>query len=825
VQSLRTLVSEIEDTRLRVLLAGRAELCGLLPELQQRFQDLPPPGEDESDGARFRLFEAVSSLLHLAAESRPLVLVLDDLHAADEPSLLLLRYVARELAGSRVLVLAAYRDVDPTPTEPLTIAVTELLREPATRMLQLSGLHRSDVDRFIELISGEAASDELVAAIHDETEGNPLFVGEIVRLLASEGRLHASDTSDVAIPQTVRDVISRRLRRLSPDCNRLLVLGSVLGREFGVDVVAHMASLSEEELLDVLDEAIFERVIREVATSPPRLRFAHILIRDTLYDGVTLVRRVRFHRLAVAALEALQGEEPGPHLAELASHALAASEFEKGLEYARRAGDRALGLLAYEEATRLYEMALEAAHLSKREDETIRCELLLSLGEAESRAGDSESARAAFVEASELARRLGLSHLLARAAAGYGGRIVWARAGEDSRLVPMLEEALAALGDEDLDLRARLLARLSGGALRDDPSRARRDALSRDAIEIARRLGRPATLAYALAGRGAAIIAPDTVEERFAIGTELCSLASEVGETEAVVDGHYHRLIAYLELGNREQAVVELEAMSRIAAELRQPAQRWQEVATRAMIALGCGDLESARSLIPEALTIGERTQATAAVPAFTLQQFMLDDFEDRIERSEEPLADAVRLYPARPVFRCALAYVHARLEQDAEAQATLADFAAHGFSNLPFDFEWLYGATLLAETSAIVGDRASEARLYGMLRPYEQLCVVDVPEGMRGSVARYLGVLATRVRPEHAESHFENASELNARMGARPWLARTQEDYASMLLERSLPRDEERAQRLLDDAGAAYRESGMTGHVERVRGLGASSS
>jgi hypothetical protein len=586
-----------------------------------------------------------------------------------------------------------------------------------------------------------------------------------------------------------------------------------------------MASVFEEDLLDVLDEAILERVVLEVPTSPPRLRFTHILIRDTLYDGVTLVRRVRLHRLAVAALEALHGPEPGPHLAELAFHALAASEFEKGLEYARRAGDRALALLAYEEAARLYAMAIEAAHLSDAEDEAIRCELLLALGDAEGRAGDSESSKATFVEAAELARRLELSHQLARAAAGYGGRIVWARAGDDSRLVPILEEALAALGKEDFDLRARLLARLSGGALRDDPSRARRDAVSREAVELARRLARPSTLAYALAGRGAAIIAPDTVEERLAIGTELCSLASELGETESVLDGHYHRLIAYLELGNPENAAVELEAMSRIAHALRQPAQQWQAAATRAMIALGRGDFDDAKSLISEALAIGERAQATAALPAFTLQQFMLDDFEGRLERSEEPVAEAVRLYPARPVFRCALAYVNARLERLTEAQAAVADFAASDFSNLPYDFEWLYGATLLAETFAMVGDHESEANLYGLLLPYERMSVVDAPEGMRGSVARYLGVLATRIRPESAESHFQNALELNERMDARPWLALTQQDYAHMLLTRSRPGDEKRAERLLEDARSAYRDLGMTGHIGRARQLRASSS
>jgi eukaryotic-like serine/threonine-protein kinase len=280
---------------------------------------------------------------------------------------------------------------------------------------------------------------------------------------------------------------------------------------------------------------------------------------------------VRLHRLAVRALEALHGAEPGPHLAELAFHALAASDFVDGLDYARRAGDRALGLLAYEETARLYGMALDALDLSEGENAR-RGELLLALGEAQGRAGNSESAKEAFLEAAALARRVGLSHLLARAAAGYGGRIVRARAGGETRLVELLEEGLAALGDEDPDLRARLLARLSG-ALRDEFSRRRRDAVSSEAVELARRIARPATLAYALAGRGAAIIGPDTLEECFAIGTELCALAAEIGETEQEVDGHYHMLIAHLQLGEPAEAIVELAAMSRVAEALRQPAQ------------------------------------------------------------------------------------------------------------------------------------------------------------------------------------------------------------------------------------------------------------
>ena len=215
VQSLRSLAGDMTDDDLRPALGGGgAELAGLLPEVRERFPGLESRLESDPEVARFRLFEGVSSLLRRAARTRPILLVLDDLHAADDSSLLMLRFVARELADARIVVVAAYRDVDPTPTRPLTAAVTELLREPLTQQLELIGLQKLDVARFIELMSGEAPTDKLATTIYEETEGNPLFAGEIVRLLTAEGGLGTADLRQLTIPQTVRDVIARRLGHL-----------------------------------------------------------------------------------------------------------------------------------------------------------------------------------------------------------------------------------------------------------------------------------------------------------------------------------------------------------------------------------------------------------------------------------------------------------------------------------------------------------------------------------------------------------------------------------------------------------------------------------
>jgi DNA-binding SARP family transcriptional activator len=812
VQSLRAYLRECDAGALRSQLGpGAADLAQILPELRQQMPDLPEPPSLDPEGARFRLFEATADFLRRAAASRPMVLVLDDLHAADAPSLLLLRFLARELGSMRALFVGAYRDVDPVPAPPLSETLADVAREPVTRRIALGGLSDQELAEYVALTEPGIDSAELIAALYEETEGNPLFIGEMVRLLSLEGaRSERTGELRLAIPQSVQDVIARRLSHLPEECNRVLVLASVLGREFGLDALARMGGVSVEQLLDTLDEATAAGVVSDVPGGPDRLRFAHVLIRDTLYEGLTTARRVRLHRLAVESLEALYGEQPGPHLAELAFQSIAGNEFARGLDYARRAGDWALHLLAHEESARLYRTALEALDLGGVPDRKARCELLLSLGEAENRAGNSPVAKEAFLEAADIARRVPLPRELARAAAGYGGRLVWARAGDDDRLVPLLEESLTSLGEQDIELRARLLARLAG-ALRDEPSRDRRDRLSRQAVELARRMENPAALAYALDGRAAAILGPDTVAECLDLGSELCRLANRIGDRERVAAGHLWRLIAQLQSGDTREAAVDVETMSRLADELRQPAQLWMAVSAKAMLAVAAGRLAEAEKLVTQALALGERAQPKFAINVCRVQRYALSQLRGCLEDVEPTIRDLVAEYPNRPVFRCALAHLSAQLGRTEDAQRELTDLARDDFSAVPFDLEWLLGMSLLAETSALLADRDSAPVLYRLLLPWATFNVADTPEWMRGSVSRYLGLLAaTLERWDDAARHFEDALAANEKMGARPWFAHTQHDHARMLLTRGDPGDRERAQGLLDRALATYHELGM---------------
>lgn len=279
--------------------------------------------------------------------------------------------------------------------------------------------------------------------------------------------------------------------------------------------------------------------------------------------------------------------------------------------------------------------------------------------------------------------------------------------------------------------------------------------------------------------------------------------------------------MAQLQAGEVSEAEIDLDAADRIARELRIPAQLWQVCGIQAMLALAAGRLTDADELVPRALALGERAQPTAVIPVYVLQRYTLSDFRGGIEKVEPAIRDLAAEYPARRVFRCALAYLHARLARLPEAKQTLDELAGDDFSALPFDQEWLFGMSLLAETAALLGDTDSATILYRLLHPWAALNAVDQAEGIRGSVARYLGLLATTTqRWDEAEPHFEDALAMNARMGARPWLAHTANDYARMLHVRNSRGDRERAQALLDSALETYRELGMDDYAAAATAL-----
>jgi DNA-binding SARP family transcriptional activator len=818
VQPLRAYVRDADPEAVRAQLgAGAADLAQIVPELRELFPDLPSPEPAESEAARFRLFDSTASFLRNASGERPIVLVLDDLHAADQPSLLLLGFLTAALADSRLLVVGTFRDVDPTVRDPLESTLAELGREPVTRRIQLSGLSEDDVRRLTEVTTGTSAPEAVVSALHAETEGNPLFVSEIVRLLAAEGRLDLARTTSIPIPASVREAIGHRLRRLSGECRRVLSLASVLGREFGLVALERVADYTGiDKLLAVLDEAIAARVIEEVPGPLGRLRFGHALIREALYEEIPATYRLRLHSRVAEVLEELYAGSVEAHLAELAFHfsmAVPAGSPSKAIEYASRAGDRAIALLAYEEAVRLYELALALV-----EDNALRCDLLLKLGDAQARAGHTPASKQTYREAAELATALDLPEQLARAALGYGGRFVWDVSRDDEYLVPLLERALSALGDKEGGLRVRLLARLAGGPLRDSrfpPER--KVALGQEALGLARSIGDRGTLAYALIGYVTGHLSPDFTPRQPELATELIETSLQAGEKERAAEGYDLRFFASIELGE-PGLEVELESITSLAAELRQPAQDWLAAVSAALIALLQGRLTEAERLVLDARNLGRGAQRWNAEASYLLQAFVLRRHQGRLREVDHLVRSGAAERPTYPICRCALALLAAELGQETEAAALLEALAADDFGALPFDEEWLVSMCLLAEVAASFSDDLRASTMHGRLLPYADRVAVSYPEISTGSVSRYLGLLASTLsRWDDATGHFEDALTMNERIGARPWLAHTQEDYGRMLLERG---ETERASELIASAVATYRELGMETYAARAQTL-----
>src|SRR2546426_8208808 len=557
--------------------AGAPYLAQLVPELggaQSPGPSVPP----QSEHARFYLFDAVATFLQSRPDHTPLVLVFDDLQWADTPSLLLLQFLVHELRDTAMLVVATYREIEARQNPHVADILGALARDG--RHLPLRGFGEEEVALFIEGKTGRSVSAALVRAVHRETEGNPFFVDEIVHLLVAEEALERRDAMiarRLPVPQGVREVIRRRLAPLPAPCRDALTFASVVGREFGLGALQRACGLGADALLEVLRPALGREILVPDPRTAGRYRFAHALIRETIYEELGAAERARLHGRIGEVLEALHQMDPTPQLATLAHHfleAVPAGGAEKAVAYSTRAARYAEASLAYEDAAVLFERALEVLAEAHPADVRERCELLLARGGAQWKAGDGPGARETFRQAADIARRIGDAPLLARSALGFAGegsRLLWVRSGVvDQPRIELLQEALDGLGERDPGLRARLLARLAIN-LYWAPEPERVLALSEEAVTLARQLGDPRDLAAVLRARWVALWRPETAEERLAIADEIVRLGERMADRELALLGRRVRIVGFLEHGDVVAADREIEAWAQIAGELRQP--------------------------------------------------------------------------------------------------------------------------------------------------------------------------------------------------------------------------------------------------------------
>ncbi|HEX5618985.1 MAG TPA: AAA family ATPase [Solirubrobacteraceae bacterium] len=788
----------------------------------------PPRGDDgepgphghDADARRMRFFDAVAALLGEIGAGAPLVLVFDDLHWADRPTLQLIRHLVRSPQPRRALLLGTYRDAELEPGHPLHELIGDVRREGMLRHVELTGLAEPEVAELVRALGVPSPEAAFVRALHGETEGNPFFIEEVVRHLRdSHHDLHTVSLTEAGVPEGVREVTARRLRRLGADSRQALQVAAVIGRDFDYDVLEAVAPLHDDALITALEEGVEARVLRETGRVG-RYAFTHALVRATLYDSLSQLRRARLHGRVGEAIARLRSADLDPFLPQLAHHfaqAAPVEQPERAIDFALAAARRADRLLAWEEAAEHYRAALRARGLAGHHEDRVRAELLLALGASEDHAGMEEEARATFEAAAATSRALGDGPLLGRAALGFAGP--WSILGRvDEERVAVLEEALTALGGEDSPLRARLLARLalelyySG-----DPDR--RLALSEDAVELARRLGDPRTLAICLDARHYALWRPENVNERLEVASELRRVAEQTGDPELELEGAGWTVVDLLELGDVQGADIQIAAASKLAEALQRPIWLWWSSLLRCTRAQLVGDFDEAERLADATIELGRHGQAENAANAYAQAMFNIRREQGRLSEVEPAVRRFIDIYPMLQAWRAALALLLVELGRLDEARTEFETLAA---DELPRDANWLIGVTLLAEVCGALGDGERAEGLYALLEPYAgRNVVVGRAATCNGAASRLLGILATAMREwERAEGHFISALAMHERMGAKPWVARTQLAYAEMLLARRQRGDKARARELLADAVLIADALGMGVVAQRARDL-----
>ncbi len=803
--------------------ADAATLATLVPELHSPGGHGPRAGtvESEAEHARFVLFDAVAAWLRAAADRQPTLVLLDDVHAADVPSLRLLAFLAHELRGAALLLVCAHGDGGGDLAPAILDVLAAWGREGL--VVSLAGLPERHIARFVQLRSGVEASATMASALHRQTGGNPFFLDELVRVLRADGSFDASTVRLGRVPGRIQEAIERRMAPLSSRCRAALETASVLGLECSVRHLAVVAGVAPAAVLSDLSDAVTGEIVTVGNGPTPRVQFRHALFREALYQGLSPAHRAALHGSVGAVLE----DDAEAPLAELAHHFLEAAEggsdVTRAAAYARRAAAEATARMAFEDAVALYERALHALSLSNPSSPSELCVLLIDLGEARQRLGGhaDPAARSAFEQARETARRLERSGpLLARAALGIAG-IAPEFGRVDRTVVRLLDDALTALGRADDPVRSRVMARLSAELAQSPQDAARREALSQEAVALAERVGDPATLGYVLARRHVVLLGPGSVAERRELASEIIELAQRGGDRELEAEGRSWRLAANLELGDVAAADRDLDGLAQRAAETRNPHYLWLAALFRAMRALLAARFEDAERLVHDALAIGQRAGDPNASLAYGAQLAVLRRGQGRLTELLPLVREMAATRETAPIWETTIAHVCAMVGDTEQARARFVP-AYQAFSTLPRDATWLLHLGLLGEVCAVAGDRERGAVLLDLLAPFADRQLVAGPGAVcLGAVVRISGLLAAMLeRWEESLEHLERAARSQERMGALAWAAETACDQAMVHLGRDAPGDRDAARAYLARAGALASRLALPAVMARVEAI-----
>jgi DNA-binding CsgD family transcriptional regulator len=791
VQALDTYAASLNTEQLEQDLASAAtSLARIVPSIRQRLGLHVEPAADP-DEDRWRLFQAAVALLRSGTARQPMLLVLEDLHEADRGTLDLLTYVARNIADARLLVLATYRDVEVDRAHPLSSTLAELRRLPHFTRLGLHGLSVADVHQLYCEVRGQAVPLSRAQTVHHQTEGNPLFVQELLRYLVEVGLVVErggayvpKDVSliDAEVPEGLRDIVGKRLNRLTERTNDVLHIAAVIGQEFRLDVLQSVSGLSDDVLFEALEEAQARAIIDESSGFGPssRFRFTHAFFRQTLYEEVFAPRRNRWHRLIGSALEQVYSDQLDEHAGELAAHFAHSSDpvaLTRALAFDSRAAEHAMRVYAYGEAARHLERALQVEAVLEVRQPSKRCDLLLALGDA--MLGMDQSPRhvtAIAEEAFELAESNRDEQRAARAAVlalevlsrpWYPSSLKGTP--EDRKWVERVDR-FAAEGTVErvyADIWIGMFATATG-----QPARVTAPLLR--AVELARQLGDAGAYGAAAGFALTHIQALAEVDAVLALAIEFMS-RSHTGIRVAHL-GHALSAAGRLLLGSGDRAAAEQawEELDRLAAESSDATVQVQALPNRSIRALLDGDLDSAA----DQLQVAARAVRDGGLEGIANPYFRFASFRALyyLGRANDSL---LQEFPGeRRSDRASRALLRAMLGRCDDVLALRSRFTG---IEKPDDTTALTFLILLFEASVLCRDTATAEVLLDRMTP-----LADRLDGATlVSYGRLLGEAALLAgRPAQARDLYDKALGVCEKVHFRPELALIHLDIAALLLD-----------------------------------------
>ena len=806
---------------------------GLLPVQRAVLGRLVPSlaveglGQVEAGSERLVLVRAITRLFEEASTraSAPVFVELDDLHWADQATLSLLSRLVTAGLHVPLVIVGTFRHTDIAAGDGLSTLLADLHRVERVTRIGLDGLGDRDLLEFMATVAGHELSDDAVGLAHAlarGTGGNPFFVAEMLRHLRDTESIIQDDTGhwrmseDLAVsglPTSVRDVVGRRVGRLGADAGRVLSVAAVIGQSFDIDLLAAVAEIDVDGVLDILEEAERAAIVVE-DDEANRFRFTHALMQQTLLDDSSATRRQRTHRKIAETIEAAPDAGVG-HTSELAMHWIAAtrpSDVTKALLYAERAGDEALASVAPVDAAVWYGKAVELLDSHGVEDDRTRCRLLVGVGQSQWGAG-VVGFQVPLRSARVLARKLDDIDLLVAALREHPNQSVEPR---DPERLGHVDYALEHIPPDDTPSRVDLLVaqfQALGGTAYDE-----RITCARALIDLANTTGEDDAAATAATFVEFAQVPLADALKISDAGIAACSRNADAYRLSSVLVPAPGLALTNADIETFRQQVRET---IELAVALDLPNQTWWATSLRAFESILKGDLEAAEMLLDEALALGTACGHLDAVATYVGNLVVIRTQQGRLGEVVGFMADAARDTPDRQVLQAAVVMIHADLGHLDEVRLLLAPLSDSGVAAIPRDSSRLTALSCYASAAVAAGDTNLCRLLRDELLPHTAQITSVTGSSARGAAAHDVALLDQALGDlDQADAHFAQSLDLHERIEAPYFIAMTQVAWAEMLTHRDQPGDTEHARELATAAHAIAHQYHFPVLIERAAAI-----